>query len=159
MMPRTDKPTSTRFCHGFTLVELMVVLAIVMILAKLAFAGYTGFIVKARRVEAQSALLMAMQDQERYYSQFNTYLAFSASQPGNENMRVQWWLGASPRRSAYELSGQACEQRPLQSCIELRAQPGTGLVDPSFRDPECEMLTLDSTGRHGAGGRQTGCWP
>lgn len=158
-MPRTDRTTVMRIWRAFTLVELLVAMVIVLVLATLAHASYASYIVKARRVEAQSALLQAMQDQERYYTQYNTYLAFSANEPGNENMRVKWWLGASPQRSAYELSGRACQQQPLQACIELRAQPGTGMVDTSFRDPACEMLTLDSAGRQGAGGRQAGCWP
>ncbi len=158
-MLRTDRAAAMRREPGFTLVELMVTTVIVMVLAVLAHASYKSYIVKARRVEAQSALLKAMQDQERYYTQYNTYLPFSASAPGNDNMQVKWWLGASPQHSAYELSGRACQQQPLQSCIELRAEPGTGMVDPNFRDPECEILTLDSTGRHGAGGRQAGCWP
>lgn len=158
-MPRTDRAAAMRRHLAFTLVEVMVTTVIILVLAALAHASYKNYIVKARRVEAQSALLKAMQDQERYYTQYNTYLAFSASEPGNDNMRVQWWLGASPRRSAYELSGRPCQQQPLQACIELRAEPGTGMVDPSFRDPECEVLTLDSAGRYGAGGQQAGCWP
>lgn len=152
-MPPTDKQ------RAFTLVELMTVTVIVLVLAALAYPSYASYVVKARRVEAQSALLQAMQDQERYYTQYNTYLAFSAEEPGNDNMRFKWWLGASAPRSAYELSGRACDQLPLQACVELRAEPGTGRVDPAFRDPECETLTLDSTGKHGAGGRQAGCWP
>lgn len=158
-MPPTDKQGTVPRARGFTLVELMVVVAIVLVLAALAYPSYASYIVKARRIEAQAALLQAMQDQERYYTQYNTYLPFSASEPGNENMRVQWWLGASAERSAYELSGRACQQQPLQSCIELRAEPGTGRVDAHFRDPECDVLTLDSTGRHGAAGPQAGCWP
>ena len=158
-MPPTDKQGAIARRCGFALVELMVVVAIALVLAALAYPSYASYIVKARRVEAQSALLRAMQDQERYYTQYNTYLPFSARDPGNENMQVRWWLGDSAQRSAYELSGRACRQLPLQSCIELRAEPGTSRVDAHFRDPECDVLTLDSTGRHGAAGRGAGCWP
>jgi type IV pilus assembly protein PilE len=144
---------------AFTLVELVVVLAIVLILAALAYPSYAAFVIKGRRVEAQAALLQTMQDQERYYTLHNTYLAFSAQSDGEDERRFRWWLGSSAPRSAYELSGRACGQLPLQACIELRAEPGTPRVDTSFRDPECETLTLNSAGEHGAGGKRVGCWP
>lgn len=159
MTPPTDKENNVKRSDAFTLVEMMVVMAILLILAALVYPSYASYVVKARRVEAQSALLRTMQDQERYYTQYNTYLPFTAERPGDENMSVKWWLGESAARSAYELSGRACGALPLAACIELRAEPGTGRVDATFRDPECETLTLDSTGRHGAGGRATGCWP
>lgn len=141
---------------GFTLVELMVVAAIVLMLAALAYPSYAAYLVKAHRVQAQAALLQLMQEQERYYSEHNTYLAFSAA---DANVPFQWWLGSSARSSAYELSGRACGPMPLRACIELRAEPGTGRVDPNFRDTDCETLTLNSVGEHGAGGKRTGCWP
>lgn len=158
MLPKNKKPGSRRGA-AFTLVEMLIVMAILLILAALAYPGYASYIIKARRVQAQSALLQTMQDQERYYTLHNTYLAFSADAGGEDEKRFQWWLGSSAPRSAYELSGRPCKQLPLQVCIELRAEPGTPRVDSSFRDAECETLTLDSTGKHGAGGRQTGCWP
>lgn len=155
MPPKNKKPGG----HAFTLVELLVVLATLLILAALAYPSYAGYIIKARRVQAQSALLQTMQDQERYYTQHNTYVAFSADSGGDDAKRFKWWLGNDARRSAYELSGRPCKQLPLQACIELHAEPGTARVDASFRDAECATLTLDSTGKHGAGGRQAGCWP
>ena len=148
-----------RRSEAFTLVEMMVVMTVMLILAALAYPSYAAYMVKARRVEAQAALLQTMQDQERYYSQHNTYLAFSAESTGEDERRFQWWLGRSPPRSAYELSGRQCGQLPLQACIELRAEPGTARVDPDFHDAECETLTLNSAGQHGAGGKQVGCWP
>ena len=145
--------------EAFTLVEMLVVMAVILILTALVYPSYAAYIVKARRVEAQAALLQTMQDQERYYSQHNTYLAFSAESTGEDERSFQWWLGRSPPRSAYELSGRKCGELPLQACIELRAEPGTSRVDVNFHDSDCETLTLDSAGRHGAGGKQVGCWP
>ncbi len=144
---------------AFTVVEMMVVLAIVLVLATMAYPSYRGYVVKARRVEAQAALLQTMQDQERYYTLHNTYLPFSAGDTGEDERRFRWWLGASALTSAYELSGRACDKLPLQACIELRAEPGTPRVNHDFRDPECATLTLKSTGEHGASGTGRGCWP
>lgn len=158
-MPPKNKDAGMARSGAFTLVEMLVVMAILLILAALAYPTYASYIIKARRVQAQSALLQTMQDQERYYTLHNTYLAFSADSGGEDEKRFKWWLGSSAQRSAYELSGRACKQLSLQACIELRAEPGTARVDSNFRDAECETLTLESTGKHGASGRQTGCWP
>ncbi len=145
--------------EAYTLVEMLVVVAMVMILSALAYPNYEGYVIRTRRVEAQVALLEAMQEQERYYSQHNTYLAFSAASSGVDERNFRWWLGSSAPRSAYELSGRACGQQSLQACIQLRAEPGTARVNASFHDPQCGTLTLDSGGLHSASGDGAGCWP
>lgn len=59
---------------GFTLIELMITLAIVAILATIAYPAYTDYVIKSRRVDARSALITASQFLERNYSTQNTYL-------------------------------------------------------------------------------------
>jgi type IV pilus assembly protein PilE len=144
--------------QGFTLVELMVVVVIMLILTMLGYPGYQSYIVKAKRLEGQVALLGAIQQQERYYTQHSTYKEFSAGADDSGDEGFKWWSGNSARESAYELSAQACAGMPLRSCIEVRATPGTARVDPNFRDPDCETLTLTSTGQQGAGGQGQRCW-
>ena len=145
--------------RAFTLIEVLVVLVIVMILSAIADPNYTSYVVKARRIEGQVALLETLQNQERYYSLHNAYIAFSADSSGPDEKRFKWWSGQSAKASAYELSGRACPGSSLRDCIELQAAPGTSRVDGTFRDPDCETLTLVSTGEHRAGGKQQRCWP
>ena len=58
---------------GFTLVELMVVVAIVAILAAVATPAYMNYKNRAIQSEAVEALLRAKMDQESYWSENNRY--------------------------------------------------------------------------------------
>ncbi len=147
-----------RHC-GFTLVEILTALAIVGLLGAIAYPLYSSFVVKARRAEAQAALLAILQDQERYFTVHNTYLAFSGDTTGPDEMRFKWWSGSSAPTSAYELRGQACPDQPISRCIAVQAIPGTERVDATFRDADCQTLTVTSAGEQGASGGGKGCWP
>ena len=59
--------------RGFTLVEIMVVLAIVMTLAAIAMPSYTENIKQSKRAEAKAQLLEAAQFMQRFYSQNDSY--------------------------------------------------------------------------------------
>jgi len=58
---------------GFTLVELMVTVAIVSILATIAVTSYSSQVLKSRRTEAKSALLDLAGREERLFSTTNSY--------------------------------------------------------------------------------------
>src|SRR5690606_39123947 len=128
------------------------VLAIMGILAALVYPSYTQQMVKARRIEAQLALLDAMQRQEQYPALHHAYIAFSIDAGDADAGQFPTWSGNSAAASAYELDGYACPGHDIAQCIELRARPGTAHVDTGFADPECGALTLDSTGRQTASG-------
>lgn len=148
-----------RRCAGFTLVEIMIVVAIVGILASIAYPGYASYIVRSRRVEGQMALLDIMQQQERFYALHNTYIAFSADAADPAAQRFKWFSGGEAAGSAYELRGEACPDRDITDCIELKAVPGSRRVNATFKDAECGTLTLNSIGRRGPSGGSARCWP
>jgi type IV pilus assembly protein PilE len=65
--------TSKHASSGFTLIELMVTVAIVTILATIAVTSYTSQVQKSRRTEAKSALLDLAGREERLFSTTNVY--------------------------------------------------------------------------------------
>jgi type IV pilus assembly protein PilE len=58
---------------GFTLVELMIVCAVIAVLAAIAYPSYTGQMLKAQRSEGKAALMRAAQLLERSFTQNGAY--------------------------------------------------------------------------------------
>src|SRR5580704_15283418 len=72
LMTKNTAPPKTA-SGGFTLIELMVTVAIVAILATIATASYTSQIQKSRRTDARSALLDLAGREEKLFSTTNAY--------------------------------------------------------------------------------------
>lgn len=145
-----------RLAHGFTMIELMVVLIIVAILAAIAIPSYQESVLKTRRTEGRAALMKVMQQQERYYSLHTTYLAFSSSSTDAEAKKFSWFSGENAKASFYEISAQACNGKTIRDCVLLIAQPGTGMVNSAYRDPLCGTMSLNSRGEKYAAADR--CW-
>ena len=64
--------------RGFTLIELMIVVAVVAILAALAYPAYNDQVRKSRRAQAKANLVEYAQSAERHFTVNNTYVGFSA---------------------------------------------------------------------------------
>ena len=68
--------------NGFTLIELMIVVAIIGILASIAYPSYQRYMLESRRSDAHIALLSMADAQERFFLQNNFYTT-DVTQVGN----------------------------------------------------------------------------
>lgn len=106
---------------GFTLIELMIVVAIVTILAAIAFPSYQEQINKSRRAEASGVLLEASQYMRRYYSAndtFTTTLPFSLQQSPRDNAATPFYtvsIVISANTTSYTLTAAPVAGRGMAS--------------------------------------------
>jgi type IV pilus assembly protein PilE len=116
---------------------------------------------KAKRSEGKSALMKLMQQEERFYTQNNSYIVFSQASSDANEIKFNWFSGDSAKKSAYEIKATACTGDTIQNCVLLTATPGTTNVDGNFKDPVCGNLTITSTGIKGftgTNGTKEECW-
>lgn len=143
---------------GFSLIELMIVVAIVAILATIAYPAYTSQIAKGRRAECRGGLLQSMQQQERYFTQYNTYVTFAE---GAVTAVTKAFSGDSAAQSACLLTAQACSapsSTATTACIELRARPlaANASIDYIYLNSDGEKGCSVSSTRTTT---NTTCWP
>ena len=70
---------SGRGVFGFTLIELMITLAIIAILAAIAFPGYQSYIMRGKRSAAQQFMLEVTSRQEQMLIDTRAYVAVAAN--------------------------------------------------------------------------------
>lgn len=72
-------------CRGFTLIEMMIVLAILAIIIAIAVPAYQEYTRKARRADAASSLMAAAQYLERCFTRDNTYASCGSPAGASED--------------------------------------------------------------------------
>ena len=131
---------------GFTLIELMIVVAIIGVLTAVLYPSYDYFIMKGNRSEAKSALNEVAATQEQYYLDVKTYAATMAL------LVLPTTTADGNYTIAIDAATAAC---PIVNCYSLTATP----VGRQLDDVDCLNLSIDSRGLRSATGHlSTECW-
>ncbi len=126
--------TARRAIAGFTLIELMIVVAVVAILASIAVPSYQEQIRKSRRAQAKADVVEYMQMAERYFTVNNTYVGFAlpvAVSPREAGATARYNLAASTQTAtALVLTATAVGPQASDRCGNLSVS-NTGLKTES----------------------------
>ena len=134
--------------RGFTLIELMIVVAVIGILAAIAYPSYQDYIRKARRIDAQSVMLDIQLLQEKYRVNNPSYATW-------QNLKDSSYIPTSPPSNSpwiyYTFDPSPDSPKPaLGYTITATAKSGTSQAS----DTGCVSMTLNQASEK----KQEICW-
>jgi type IV pilus assembly protein PilE len=136
---------------GFTLIELMIVVAVIGVLAAVAYPSYKDSVRKSRRVDAQSALTDAAQRLEAFYAR-NAQYTVDMTDLGYDNANWNLVPQDVPNADQYYrirlLNIGGCN---VENCYRLEARPRNDQANDRV-----DRYRLWSTGRKQR--RESGAW-
>lgn len=143
--------TLSRKHFGFTLIEMLVVLAIIGILAAIALPSYTSYVQRGYRAGAKVALLEAAQFMERYRTVNFRYVTTAG---GSTAPALPAGVAVSPKEGTkrYDITVTTA----ADASFTLTATPA------GWTDTVCGDMTLNNLGTKGIDSSATGdintCW-
>lgn len=155
MSASTVAPEGAGMGRGFTLIELLVAIAIVGLLAAIAYPSYIDQVIESRRNAGKSALLQVADRQEQYFMDNKRYaadltrLGYGADPVTLDEQGAEVDAGSTERLYQVSLTDVTPTTFTLQATPQLwQAQ----------KDTDCGALSLTSEGQRGQAGASNDCW-
>lgn len=130
--------------RGFTLIELMVTIAILAILSGIAYPLYESQSRKGKRPDGITALEKVAQAQQRYFADNNTYTTTVTDLPG---------ITSATSPGGYYTITVAGGAGGIANSFVITATPLSGQASDS-----CTSFILHSTGRRDGTPNRAACW-
>jgi type IV pilus assembly protein PilE len=136
--------------QGFTLIELMVAVAVVAILGTIAMASYSSQLQKSRRTDARSAVMDLAGREEKLFSTVNAYSS-APSDLGYGAVGAVWPITIG---SGYYQVSVTVANPPISFLITATA------INAQAADTKCTTLSVDQLGTQTSTGTETAatCW-
>lgn len=142
-----------KISQGFTLIELVIAVAIIGLLAAVSIPMYQDSVNRSKRSDAKNALIDLAQREESFYADNNAYTAELRSSTIPPGLRADKYgyqsvtaTGATSQQCYYTIT--AASPAPRQ--FTLTAIPSTvvtgGCNAQSLKDTQCKVFTIDQTG-------------
>ena len=131
--------------NGYTLLEMLIVCALITIFAGLSYQFYIWHMVSVRRADAQLTLLKLSSALENYYLQHNTYSGATLKNIG---------IADKSSQAYYQMSFMLTDEG---QSYEAKATP---LRSQAEQDKACGSLTLTTDGKRSYQGNdpRAACW-
>lgn len=130
-LPSMPHKTTGNSAHGFTLIELMIVVAIIAIIAAITLPSWHRAVLKSDRSDAQVALNQDAQVLERCYTQFGTYKSPPCPALATSSPQNYYSVAAVATSSTFSITASASGSQQGDTGCTTMSLDNTGTKNPA----------------------------